>query len=424
MSDLHNQDQSNFDKGIDDRRTIDHSGHDRKTPDHHSHDHRAEDQHDFDLIIRQAKHPDGSLTDIAIRDGKVAALGRLPDNATARQTRHLHGGIYVSAGWIDAHVHCYAKSPVYHDEPDLVGVAGGVTSVVDAGSTGADDVEDFHRLASQAETHVYALLNIARTGIAMQSELADMARIDQDAVHAAIKRYPGFIIGIKARMSSSVVGLNGVKPLVCAKEIQQRHPLLPLMVHIGNNPPDLDEIADLLTAGDIITHCYNGKPNRILSAGGELRDSIKRALARGVRLDVGHGSASLSFAVAQQAIRQGILPYTISSDIYCRNRLDGSVRGLAWVMSKFLTLGLTLTQVIDCVTCHAADALRLTGKGRLAVGADADLTLFDLYTAPQVFVDSAGQSAEGDCRLAPLAAVVAGKIMLTDEGKARNDVHL
>lgn len=378
----------------------------------------------YDLIIKRAKNLDGSLADIAIRNGKVAALGLLPEDATARQTLDLHGGVYVSAGWIDSHVHCYPKSPVYHDEPDLVGVAGGVTSVVDAGSTGADDVEDFHRLACRAETHVYALLNIARTGIAMQSELADMARIDQDAVHMAIKRYPGFIIGIKARMSSSVVGLNGTKPLVSAKEIQRRHPQLPLMVHIGNNPPDLDDIADLLTEGDIITHCYNGKPNRILTASGELRESIKRALGRGVRLDVGHGSASLSFAVAGQAIRQGIFPYTISSDIYCRNRLNGSVQGLAWVMSKFLTLGLSLEHVIDCVTCHAADALRLAGKGRMAVGADADLTLFDLYTAPQIFVDSEGQSARGERRLAPLAAVVAGKILLTDEGKARNDVHL
>ena len=165
----------------------------------------------YDLIIKRAKNLDGSLADIAIRDGKVAALGLLPEDATARQTLDLHGGVYVSAGWIDSHVHCYPKSPVYHDEPDLVGVAGGVTSVVDAGSTGADDVEDFHRLACQAETHVYALLNIARTGIATQSELADMARIDQNAVHTAIKQYPGFIIGIKA-FTAAVLGGIGSLP--------------------------------------------------------------------------------------------------------------------------------------------------------------------------------------------------------------------
>ncbi len=93
-------------------------------------------------------------------------------------------------------------------------------------------------------------------------------------------------------MSSSVVGENGITPLARAKAIQQENDDLPLMVHIGNNPPNLDEIADLLSSGDIITHCYNGKPNRILNPAGELRSSITRALQRGVRLDVGHGTAS------------------------------------------------------------------------------------------------------------------------------------
>ncbi|MDL5391384.1 amidohydrolase/deacetylase family metallohydrolase, partial [Escherichia coli] len=76
------------------------------------------------------------------------------------------------------------------------------------------------------------------------------------------------------------------------------------------NPPDLDEIADLLTSGDIITHCYNGKPNRILTPSGELKSSISRALQRGVRLDIGHGTASFSFEVARRAIAMGILPHT------------------------------------------------------------------------------------------------------------------
>lgn len=219
-------------------------------------------------------------------------------------------------------------------------------------------------------------------------------------------------------MSSSVVGQNGIEPLVRAKEIQQENDDLPLMVHIGNNPPNLDEIADLLTSGDIITHCYNGKPNRILSPEGVLRDSVKRALSRGVRLDVGHGSASFSFEVAELAIRQGILPHTISSDIYCRNRISGPVHSLATVMSKFFSVGMTLPQVIDCVTSHAADALRLPAKGRLDVGADADLTLFELHHAPQVFIDSEGQSVKGESLLVPLAAVVAGVTLLTEEGKS------
>ncbi|WP_413742230.1 amidohydrolase/deacetylase family metallohydrolase [Sodalis sp. RH15] len=378
----------------------------------------------YDLIIRRAKNSDGSLTDIAVRNGRIAVVGEVDEHAAAAQTLDLQGAVFASAGWIDAHVHCYAKSPVYHDEPDLVGVAGGVTTVIDAGSTGADDVDDFYRLTRAAETQVYAFLNIARTGIVTQDELADMTRIDPVAVREALQNHPGFIIGLKARISSSVVGSNGIKPLARAKEMQRETPSLPLMVHIGNNPPSLDEIADLLTSGDIITHCFNGKPNRILSANGELRSSIKRALGRGVRLDVGHGTASFSFAVAEQAIKQGILPYTISSDIYCRNRINGPVHSLAAVMSKFFTLGMSLEEVIQCVTAHAAEVLRLPSKGRLAVGADADLTLFDIRTEPQVLVDSEGLSVTGERHLAPLAAVVAGKVLLTDEGKSKNVFNL
>ena len=277
----------------------------------------------FDLIIRRARLVDERLVDIAIQDGKIAAVGEVVGEA--KQEKVLDGTVWVSAGWIDSHVHCYPKSPIYHDEADRIGVATGVTTVVDAGSTGADDIDDFYQLTRRAETQVYALLNIARTGIVTQNELADLSQIDKVGVRDALQRLPGFILGIKARISSSVVGQNGVRPLQMAKEIQQENGGLPLMVHIGNNPPNLDEIADLLTSGDIITHCYNGKPNRILTPAGELRGGEK-AIARGVRLDVGHGSASFSFEVARQAIAQGILPDTISSDIYCRNRIEGPVR--------------------------------------------------------------------------------------------------
>lgn len=374
----------------------------------------------YDLIVRQAKSVDGSLIDVAILDGKLAAVGQLDASAVATKTLDLAGKYWLSAGWIDSHVHCYEKSPIYHDEPDLIGVASGVTSVIDAGSTGASDVDDFYRITREAKTNVYAFLNIARTGIVTQNELADMTQIDPVGVRQAIANNPDFIIGLKARMSSSVVGKNGIQPLQRAKDIQRQNHSLPLMVHIGNNPPNLDEIADLLESGDIITHCFNGKPNRILTPEGQLRDAIKRALERGVRLDVGHGSASFSFAVAKVAIGLGIVPHTISSDIYCRNRINGPVHSLASVMSKFFSVGLTLAQVIDCVTGHAADALRLPNKGRLEVGYDGDLTLFAIEHAPQVFIDSEGQSVEGDRLLVPLAAIVAGEPLLTDEGKSKH----
>ncbi|HGY3715784.1 TPA: amidohydrolase/deacetylase family metallohydrolase [Citrobacter gillenii] len=372
----------------------------------------------FDLLLRHARLVDDTVSDIAVKDGKIAALGEITDLAV--KTVDLRGECYVSAGWIDSHVHCYPKSPIYHDQPDSIGIATGVTTVVDAGSTGADDIDDFYTLTREATTDVYALLNISRVGLIAQNELANMANIDADAVKQAVQRHPDFIVGLKARMSSSVVGENGITPLDHAKTMQAQNGDLPLMVHIGNNPPDLDEVAERLTAGDIITHCYNGKPNRILTPKGELRASVTRAISRGVRLDVGHGTASLSFAVAKRAISLGILPHTISSDIYCRNRISGPVHSLANVMSKFLAIGMSLPQVIECVTASAADGLRLKNKGRLRVGLDADLTLFTLKRQPTVLVDAENISLQAEQLLVPLAAIRAGKGYMTEQGSAEH----
>ncbi|MDF9908108.1 UNVERIFIED_ORG: dihydroorotase [Pantoea brenneri] len=372
----------------------------------------------YDLIIRGARLSDEQVVDIALQDGRIAAIGKVQGNA--QHERDLAGRYYLSAGWIDSHVHCYPKSPIYHDQADAIGVAHGVTTVVDAGSTGAEHIDDFYRLTRAAQTQVYALINIARTGIVTQNELADMTQIDGEAVQQAVARLPDFIVGLKARISSSVVGENGVQPLIKAKAIQQETGGLPLMVHIGNNPPNLDQIADLLTTGDIITHCFNGKPNRILTPQGELKAAVKQAIARGVKLDVGHGSASFSFEVARAAIAQGILPDTISSDIYCRNRLAGPVHNLAHVMSKFFSVGMTLPQVIDCVTVNAAAGLRLQRKGQLKVGYDADLTVFSVKEETRPFIDSEGEQVAGKKHLVPLAAVVAGTWIATEEGIAHD----
>ncbi|WP_191939003.1 amidohydrolase/deacetylase family metallohydrolase [Pantoea agglomerans] len=372
----------------------------------------------YDLIIRGARLSDEQVVDIALQDGRIAAIGKVQGNA--QHERDLAGRYYLSAGWIDSHVHCYSKSPIYHDEADAIGVAHGVTTVVDAGSTGAEHIDDFYRLTRAAQTQVYALINIARTGIVTQNELADMKQIDGEAVQQAVARLPDFIVGLKARISSSVVGENGVQPLIKAKAIQQETGGLPLMVHIGNNPPNLDQIADLLTTGDIITHCFNGKPNRILTPQGDLKVAVKQAIARGVKLDVGHGSASFSFEVARAAIAQGILPDTISSDIYCRNRLAGPVHNLAHVMSKFFSVGMTLPQVIDCVTINAAAGLRLERKGQLKVGYDADLTVFSVKEETRPFIDSEGEQVAGEKHLVPLAAVVAGTWIATEEGIAHD----
>ncbi|OCG00986.1 dihydroorotase [Gilliamella sp. wkB195] len=375
----------------------------------------------YDLIIKNAKLINDSVTDIAINHGKIVEIGK-DITAPSEQVLDLKSQHYISAGWIDSHTHCFARSPIYHDEPDLIGVKAGVTTVVDAGSVGALDIDEFYDLAMQAKTHVYSFLNISKIGLIRQNELADMQDVDVALFDKSLAKYPHFIIGIKVRMSRSVVGDNGILPLIKAKEIQKKTGL-PLMIHVGNNPPELDEIADLLTKGDIITHCFNGKPNQIFDKQNNLRDSIKRAIERGVILDIGHGGESFSFAVAERAKCLDVYPNTISSDIYSKNRLQGPVFSLANVMSKFICLGYSKTRIIDSVTKNAAQILHLKNKGEIAIGYDADLTIFDVRKQTVLFTDSEGDVRECHEQFVPLASIVNNIIEIIQEG-SENELRI
>ena len=375
----------------------------------------------YDLIIKNAKLINDSVTDIAINHGKIVEIGK-DITAPSERVLDLKSQHYISAGWIDSHTHCFARSPIYHDEPDLIGVKAGVTTVVDAGSVGALDIDEFYDLAMQAKTHVYSFLNISKIGLIRQNELADMQDVDVALFDKSLAKYPHFIIGIKVRMSRSVVGDNGILPLIKAKEMQKKTGL-PLMIHVGNNPPELDEIADLLTKGDIITHCFNGKPNQIFDKQNNLRDSIKRAIERGVILDIGHGGESFSFAVAERAKCLDVYPNTISSDIYSKNRLQGPVFSLANVMSKFICLGYSKTRIIDSVTKNAAQILHLKNNGEIAIGYDADLTIFDVRKQTVLFTDSESDVRECHEQFVPLASIVNNIIEIIQEG-SKNELRI
>lgn len=373
----------------------------------------------YDLIIKNARLIDDTITDLAIEKGKIVVIGTV--NETAKKIIDLKAQYYVSAGWIDSHTHCFARSPIYYDEPDCIGVKSGVTTVVDAGSVGANDIDEFYHLAKQAQTHVFSFLNISKIGLIRQNELADMNDIDIALFDQALQKYPQFIIGIKVRMSRSCVGDNGIKPLIQAKEMQKKSGL-PLMIHVGNNPPNLDDIADILTKGDIITHCFNGKPNKIFDQNNQLKDSIKRAIKRGVILDIGHGGESFSFAVAEKAKDLNIYPNTISSDIYSKNRIHGPVFSLANIMTKFICMGYSKQRIIDSVTTNAATILHLAHKGRLAVGYDADITIFKFKQEKIALSDAEGEVREANEQFVPLACIVAGQLEITEEG-IKDGIH-
>ncbi|MCM3630799.1 amidohydrolase/deacetylase family metallohydrolase [Paenibacillus glycanilyticus] len=328
--------------------------------------------------------------DIVIgEDGRIAELAAA---GTAGGSRIIDcTGLYASSGWIDLHVHAVPGLDPYGDEIDEIGVGHGVTTIVDAGSCGADRIGELAASRQQAKTRVLALLNVSRIGLQRVDELSELHWIDREAVLRAIDRYPDLIVGLKARMSGSVVGRNGLDPLRLARSLSEESGL-PLMVHIGSRPPGVEEILPLLRERDVVTHYLNGKPdNRLFDLSGRPLPALLEARASGVRLDVGHGTASFSFEVAEMAKRAGIPFDTISTDIYRGNRLNGPVRSMSDVLTKFLSLGYELNEIIAAVTKRPAEWLGRPELGRVKAGEQANLTLFEVAERPLELIDSEGE---------------------------------
>ncbi|QGQ48292.1 amidohydrolase/deacetylase family metallohydrolase [Metabacillus sediminilitoris] len=361
-----------------------------------------------DFVIRNVKRVNGEEIDIVIEDGKIAQI----EKAGYGRGKHVldYSGAYVSSGWIDLHVHAFPEFDPYGDEIDEIGVKQGVTTIVDAGSCGADRISDLAASRKKAKTNLYAFLNISRIGLKRVDELSNLEWIDKGKVVQAVKDYKEVIVGLKARISKSVVCESGIEPLRIARALSTETSL-PLMVHIGSGPPTIDEIIPLLEKRDIITHYLNGKQNNLFDAKGNPLQVFKDAIERGVHLDVGHGTASFSFKVAEAAKRHHIGLNTISTDIYRKNRMNGPVYSMANVLTKFLSLGYSLEEVIAAVTTNAANWLKKLELGRIKVGDVANITLFTVQNEPIILTDSEGEKRVADRRIVTKGVVANGEFI-------------
>ncbi|SFJ48528.1 dihydroorotase [Paenibacillus sp. UNC496MF] len=355
------------------------------------------------IVLRSMKRLNGQVSDIVIDEGKIAAI--VPPG-TGEGEVVAEGG-YVSSGWIDMHVHAFPTFKPYGDAIDEIGVKQGVTTIVDAGSCGADRIGELREAGRRSVTRLLAFLNVSRIGLARIDELSRPEWIDEAAVREAALAYPDFIVGLKARISRSVVKELGIEPLRLARQFSAATGL-PLMVHIGSGPPAIGDVMALLARGDIVTHYLNGKANNLFDAQGRPLPALTDAVARGVHLDVGHGSASFSFRVAEQARAAGVPPHTISTDIYERNRLEGPVFSLADVMSKFLDLGYGLREVVGAVTVNAAAWLGRPELAELSVGGDANLTVFEVKQGGKRLTDSEGETRTASTYIQAKGAVIHG----------------
>ncbi len=328
-------------------------------------------------------------TDIRIgADGRIAAVG--PD-LTGGETVDL-GGAYLSPGWVDLHTHIYHGATDISVRPERIGLASGVTTLVDAGSAGEANFPGFREfIAERAQERVFAFLNIGSIGLVAcnrVSEIIDIRSIDIDRTLDCIEANRDLIRGVKIRASHVITGSWGITPVLLAKKVAKLAGL-PLMIHVGEPPPLLEEVFPVLTEGDIVTHCFHGKRGANLLEDAELFEWARRMADKGIVMDVGHGAASFSFQVAAASIGRGLLPATISTDLHLRN-VDGPVWDLATSMSKLMALGMPLDAVVRAVTVNALKALRLPAEGLLASGARADFTVFTLADRRMASADSRG----------------------------------
>jgi len=362
-------------------------------------------QMSYELIIKGGRVIDPSVgldatRDVAIAGGKIAAVE--PNiTAGAADTIDARGKI-VAPGLIDIHTHAGRSK-----EGPPICLQDGVTCWVDAGSGGADNMDEVAAVARGAPQIGRCLVNIARTGIAPGGELHDLSRANVDLARGAIARNRDVVIGVKARMSNNIAGANDLEAL---RRTQAAAGDLPVMIHVGQNYSPLRSYLSLLKRGDIVTHIYAPAPNGLLDDKGKLIPEVLAARRRGIYFDFGNGVADhFDWATVEAATKQDFWPDTFSTDWNVMSRTTGVV-DMPNVMSKLIMFGMPLSQTIAAATCNAARIFpSFDDRGTLNVGAPADVAILELRDGNFEFLDNYKSTRTGKQRLFPAGTVFAGK---------------
>ncbi|HYM68466.1 MAG TPA: amidohydrolase/deacetylase family metallohydrolase [bacterium] len=338
--------------------------------------------------------PHGAAVDIGIeRDGTVGLAGRWDGRRPFDRVLTLNGA-WISPAWIDLHVHCYYGGTWLSLRPARVGPARGVGLVVDCGSAGEANFAGFKEfLIDPSPFPILAYLNISTIGLVAAnrvSELIGDAVLDPVRTAQVAEAHRGLIKGIKIRASDQVVGEWGMTPVRVAKTVA-RALGLPLVVHIGEAPPTLDEIFDVLEPGDMITHCFTGKLTNAIDRQPPHFRRMREMVQAGLWIDVGHGQGSFHYGTARFAIAHGLLPTTISTDLHIGNAA-GPVWDMPTTMSKMLTVGMTVEDVVARSTTAPARFLGIEGWGGCAAGVPARFTVFDVAAGEEALPDSYGNT--------------------------------
>ena len=386
-------------------------------------------QDQYDLLLQgghviDSKNKISAIRDVAVRDGKIAAAAEHIDPAQALKVVNLHG-LYVTPGLVDIHVHVYAGTGErgsyagdYSVYPDGFTFRAGVTTVADAGCAGWKNFEDFKaKVIDRSKTRVLAFINIVGSGMRgpkFENVLADM---EAQPTADMAQKYKGLIIGVKTAHYEGPEW-TPVERAVEAGTIAN----IPVMVDFGTNRPERP-MAELVTKklrpGDIYTHCYSGLRNE-LDASGHVNPAMFEARKRGVIFDVGHGGGSFVWRIALPAMKEGFPPDSISTDLHFSS-MNGGMKDMLNVMSKFLVMGMSMDDVIAKSTWNPAREIHHDELGNLSVGAPADVAVLRMEKGDYGYTDTYGARLRGHQKLSCELTLRDGKVVYDLNGITRPD---
>ncbi len=369
-------------------------------------------------VIDPKNNIDGQM-DVAIANGKISAVAKDISAKDARKVIDVNG-YYVTPGIIDMHVHvfngadvdAYIANALTSLPPDGFTFRAGVTTVVDAGSSGWKNFPQFKKQTiDKAQTRVLALLNIVGNGMVsrfMEQDVNDMN--PQQTAYMITKLYPDILVGIK---SAHFWGdFTQVDKAVEAGKLAN----VPVMVDFGEHHPP-NSIEELfmkhLRPGDIFTHTFAYGPKDrevVVDENGKVKPFVFEAQKRGIIFDVGHGGGAFSWRQAVPSFQQGFYPNVISTDLHAES-MNGGMKDMSNVMSKFLAMGMSLQEVILRSTWNPANAIHRTDLGSLSVGSDADVAVFNLKKGDFGFLDVRNSKLKATQKLDAELTIRAGKIV-------------
>ena len=369
-------------------------------------------------VIDPKNKIDGVM-DVAIANGKITQVASSIPTTGVQKVINV-AGMYVTPGLIDMHVHVfhgtdtdsYIANGLTSVPPDGFTFRAGVTTVVDAGSSGWRNFRQFKKQTiDKSQTRVLALLNIAGTGMYSRYEEQDTMDMNTEMTANMIKRlYPEIIVGIKAAHYWG--GFTQVDKAVIAGKLAN----VPVMVDFGEHEPP-NSIEELfmkrLRPGDIFTHTYSYGPKvreTVVDENGKVKPFIFDAQKRGIVFDVGHGGGAFSWRQAVPAMQQGFLPNVISTDLHIQS-MNGGMKDLANVISKFLAMGMKLSDAIARATWNPANVINRKELGHLSVGAEADVAVFTLRKGDFGFIDIRNVQYKGTQKLEAELTVRGGKVV-------------